>query len=123
MRHRVLAFILMPRAKVRLRGKRKGEHGLLASHWIGRLPTWSYDIDSDCLHHFRVQSMTFGRPLMLPNDGQVTIPQLIDDEYLTASPEGDDGQQPADVPPSVGFFVYGLKFSEINKNILQYVLK
>jgi hypothetical protein len=63
--------------------------------------------------------MTFGRPLMLSNYPQVSLPQLIDDEYLETDPLGEDGHQPADMPPTIGFFVYALKFSEINMDILK----
>jgi hypothetical protein len=56
---------------------------------------------------------------MLSNYPQVSLPQLIDDEYLETDPLGEDGHQPADMPPAIGFFVYALKFSEINMDILK----
>jgi hypothetical protein len=65
----------------------------------------------------RLVAMTFGRPIMISRPGNVPVPSLIDDEYL--SDNGEDGAQPADVPSRLGLFISSCKLFELLADILE----
>ena len=57
-------------------------------------------------------SVAFDRPLALSRDTPVPLPELIDDEYLS---ETSEGQQPQSVPSRLAFFVYAMKLLDIRE--------
>ncbi|OBT64168.1 hypothetical protein VE03_06238 [Pseudogymnoascus sp. 23342-1-I1] len=60
-------------------------------------------------------SLSFDRPRALSKDTSVPLPQLIDDEYLSKT---DEGQQPHNIPSSLTFFVYAMKLLNIREKSL-----
>ncbi|RDL36234.1 uncharacterized protein BP5553_06846 [Venustampulla echinocandica] len=66
----------------------------------------------------RVQSMTFGRPLMLEHPSLGPLPQMIDEEYLAIDPAVPHGCQPRDIPAKSAYLVSVLQLSNITAEIL-----
>jgi hypothetical protein len=60
----------------------------------------------------RFASLSFGRPLALSKDTSVPLPELIDDEYLS---ETSEGEQPASIPSRLAFFVYAIKLIDFKE--------
>lgn len=68
-----------------------------------------------------MQSMTFGRPLMLGSIVICPVPQMIDEEFLATDPATPDARQPHDTPAKTAYFVHVLQLSSITADTLQYV--
>ncbi|CZR67077.1 uncharacterized protein PAC_16976 [Phialocephala subalpina] len=66
-----------------------------------------------------LDSMTFGRPLMLSSQTHPPLPQVINDQYLSTDPQGPDGVQPDDARSELAFFVCAMKLSQISGKILR----
>ncbi|OBT71809.1 hypothetical protein VF21_09376 [Pseudogymnoascus sp. 05NY08] len=56
--------------------------------------------------------LSFDRPRVFSKDTSVPLPQLIDDEYLSKT---DEGQQPHNIPSRLTFFVYAIKLLNIRE--------
>ena len=56
--------------------------------------------------------LSFDRPRALSKDTSVPLPQLIDDEYLSKT---DEGQQPHNIPSRLTFFVYAMTLLNIRE--------
>ncbi|PVH73269.1 hypothetical protein DL98DRAFT_469453 [Cadophora sp. DSE1049] len=70
-----------------------------------------------------IQSMTFGRPLMLSSQSLPPLPRVIDDQYLCTDPQGPDGVQPEGTRSELAFFIYAMKLSQISGRTLRTFFK
>ncbi|KAE9372615.1 hypothetical protein N431DRAFT_439694 [Stipitochalara longipes BDJ] len=58
--------------------------------------------------------ISFERPPTLSRDSPISLPALIDDEYLS---ETGEGQQPPNLPSRLELFVYGLRLNNIREKL------
>jgi hypothetical protein len=61
--------------------------------------------------------MAYGRPFMIPVTRDLKLPDIIDDEILTAPPHA-PARQPEGKPSQMAFLVYTIKLYEIMGEIL-----
>lgn len=68
-----------------------------------------------------IQSMTYGRPSMISGPSTISLPEPIDDVYLSTEADQPYGAQPEGVPSKMACFVLGLRLSNIISRLRQYV--
>ncbi|KAF4629417.1 hypothetical protein G7Y89_g8733 [Cudoniella acicularis] len=91
--------------------KRRPERQQLPTNLAGRcVGEWHICVLLDWM-----TSLSFDRPRALSKDTAVPLPELIDDEYLS---ETNEGQQPQNVPSCLAFFAYAMKLLDIRAKFL-----